>query len=485
MKKTILQNATYLFISNFAVRLLTALATILVARYLGTEQYGILSVGLAFGAVAGYFTDLGLTHTLIREGTKPNADIERLLGGALKLRLLFAACTTIVSVILIHLLYKDPILRNAVYYIVIPTVWGGALQGVGVAYFQMIEEMHYVAAIRIFSTVITSGFLLLGVLLQWPLYLLAIGYGMSSLMGGIVSTRLVMHRVPSIGGFHKGLLNNLMAFTLGGLLVMSIPQMSLLVLQRVTTLEEVGYFSAAYRIPGLLYQIPGTIAAAFYPRLFHLGAVNPNEHVKLSGRELKFMSIASGALVLPIAFYPDVVIKMLFGHDWVQGGSPVLAILAWVVVFQGINYPMADALTTKGLQSIRTTVLVVVTFLGVLAYITLGSRLGAIGGAVAALIVEGVMFLGYTVFNSQGWQILKIGLPTSMIALFLTTLLTIILKYLSISHWIGIVSAPILYIFLVVVIDPEVKAEIRRSCITLSQKLATIGKRIFDFIQGL
>ena len=138
---------------------------------------------------------------------------------------------------------------------------------------------------------------------------------------------------------------------------------------------------------------------------------------------------------------------------------------------------MADALTTKGLQSIRTTVLVVATFLGVLAYITLGSRLGAIGGAVAALIVEGVLFLGYTVFNSQGWQILKIGLPTSMIALFLTTLLTIILKYLSISHWIGIVSAPILYIFLVVVIDPEVKAEIKRSCITLSQKLATIGKK--------
>ena len=98
VKKTILENATYLFVGNFVVRLLTALATIFVARYLGAEQYGALSVGLAFGAVAGYFTDLGLTHTLIREGTKPNSDIKSLLGGAFKLRILFAATTTVVSV---------------------------------------------------------------------------------------------------------------------------------------------------------------------------------------------------------------------------------------------------------------------------------------------------------------------------------------------------------------------------------------------------
>ncbi|MDK2801599.1 MAG: hypothetical protein PWQ70_3218 [Clostridiales bacterium] len=477
MKKTILQNVTYLFISNFAVRLLTALATILVARYLGTEQYGILSIGLAFGAVAGYFTDLGLTHTLIREGTKPEADIGRLLGGALKLRLLFAAGTTIVSVIMVYWLYRDPVLRNAVYYIVIPTIWGGALQGVGVAYFQMIEEMNYVAAIRIFSGVVTAGFLLLGVVLKWPLYLLAIGYGMSSLIGGIVSTGLVLHRMPTIGGFHSGLLDNLMAFTLGGLLVMLLPQMSLLVLQRVTSLREVGYFSAAYRIPSLLYQIPGTIAAAFYPRLFHLGAINPSKHIELSGRELKFMSVVSGAIALPFVFYPDIVIKVLFGDDWVKGGSPVLAILAWVVVFQGINYPLADALSTRGFQSRRTGVLIIATALGVLSYMTLGSKLGAIGGAIAALIVEGILFLGYTIFNSQGLQILKNGLPTAIIALFLTTVSTIMLKYLSINTWVGIVWAPISYIILVVIIDPEVKTEIQRVYIALSEKLATIRKR--------
>lgn len=476
VKKTILENATYLFVGNVVVRLFTALATIFVARYLGAEQYGALSVGLAFGAVAGYFTDLGLTHTLIREGTKPNSDIKSLLGGAFKLRILFAATTTVVSVFLIYLLYSDPVLRSIVYFIVLPTIWGGALQGVGVAYFQMIEEMQYVAFIRILSGAATTLFLLTGVYLGWPVQPLALGYGLSSLVGGIISTGMVMRRVPSIKGFHTGLLNGLFAFTVGGLVAMLLPQMGPLVLERVATLQEVGYFSAVYRIPGLLYQIPGTLAAAFYPRLFRVGAVNPIEHVKLSGRELKFMSIIGGGLALPFALYPDVVIRILFGTDWVEGGSQILAILVWVVVLQSINYPLADALTTKGLQARRTAVLIVAGLLGILSYITLGSRLGALGGAVAAMIVEGVLFLGYTISNPQGWCILKIGLPGSLTALFLTFFIILFLKPLITHAWLGIILTFFLYTALIITIDDDVKIEIKHVYSILNGKLAVFKK---------
>lgn len=479
MRKTILQNATYLFIGNFGVRIFTALVSVIVARYLGIEQYGILSVGLAFGAIAGYFTDLGLTHTLIREGTKPGADanVAQLLGGAIKLRLIFATSTTFVSLILIYWLYKDPILRNTVFCISIPIIWGGALQGIGVAYFQMIEEMHYIAFIRVLSGMISAGFLLAGVFFNWSLYLLAMGYGLSSLVGGIVSTALVFRRVPGIRGFHLGLLNNLLAFTIGGLLVMFLPQMSMLVLQRVTTLKEVGYFSAAYRISILFYQIPGSIAAAFYPKLFQVGAVNHAMHARLSGRELKFTSIISGGLSIPFILCPDIVIKILFGVEWVEGAGRVLAILAWVIILQGINNPLADALTTKGLQNRRTGVIIMATFSGFLAYTYLGLKLGALGAAIAAVIVEGVLFLGYMISNSQGWYILKIGVSTSFIALLLTGLVVLLLKCIIANDWFGIVLAPFLYAILVATIDCEVKAEFRNAYTVLLEKYMSIRGR--------
>lgn len=244
----------------------------------------------------------------------------------------------------------------------------------------------------------------------------------------------------------------------------------------VGALQEVGYFSAVYRIPGLLYRIPGTLAAAFYPRLFRVGAVNPIEHVKLSGRELKFMSIIGGGLALPFALYPDVVIRILFGTDWVEGGSQILAILVWVVVLQSINYPLADALTTKGLQARRTAVLIVAGLLGILSYITLGSRLGALGGAVAAMIVEGVLFLGYTISNPQGWCILKIGLPGSLTALFLTFFIILFLKPLITHAWLGIILTFFLYTALIITIDDDVKIEIKHVYSILNRKLAVFKK---------
>lgn len=53
MNRKIFLNASYLFVSNVLVRFVSALATIIVARYLGAEEYGLLGVAIAIAAVAG------------------------------------------------------------------------------------------------------------------------------------------------------------------------------------------------------------------------------------------------------------------------------------------------------------------------------------------------------------------------------------------------------------------------------------------------
>ncbi|MBX6395654.1 MAG: oligosaccharide flippase family protein, partial [Alicyclobacillaceae bacterium] len=147
----ILKNASYLFASNVLVRLVSALAAILVARYLGARDYGILSVALAFSVVAGYFTDMGLSHTFIREGTKPGADLANLLAGFFKIRLLFGLVTAAASTVMVEVLYPDPYFRRILYWVVLPTIVGAALQGVGAGYFQVIQKMQYTALIRTVS----------------------------------------------------------------------------------------------------------------------------------------------------------------------------------------------------------------------------------------------------------------------------------------------------------------------------------------------
>lgn len=63
---TIVKNSIYLFFSHVLVRFVSGIATILVARSLGIDEYGLLSLAISITIISGFFTELGLTHTLIR-----------------------------------------------------------------------------------------------------------------------------------------------------------------------------------------------------------------------------------------------------------------------------------------------------------------------------------------------------------------------------------------------------------------------------------
>ncbi|NGY76365.1 oligosaccharide flippase family protein [Bacillus megaterium] len=42
----------------------------MLAQYLSAASYGRFSVALAFAMILGYFTDVGLSNTVLREGSK-------------------------------------------------------------------------------------------------------------------------------------------------------------------------------------------------------------------------------------------------------------------------------------------------------------------------------------------------------------------------------------------------------------------------------
>lgn len=452
-RKKIFLNASYLFVSNVLVRFVSALATIIVARYLGAEEYGLLGVAIAIAAVAGYFTDLGLTHTVIREATKPKADIKELMSSFFKIRLLLAGFMTILSLFLIQQLYSDAYFRYVIYWVVIPTIWGAALQGVGAVYFQVIQQMQYTALIRVISGVITAGTLFLGIFFYWPLTYLAPVYGLSSIPGGCVSLLLVVSRLGWFRGWNPSILKGLGSFTVGSFIVMLLPQLGPLLLERVTDLKQVGYFVAAYRIPSVLYQFPGTIAAAFYPVLFEYGNRRLNEeHYKLVKLELKVMSALGIAMALPFLTYPDWWIGILFGKEWMEA-IPVFQLLAVIVIFQSVNYPLADALTTLGWQKYRTIILIIALITSVFLYLLVGARWGAMGGAIVAITIDCILLLGFASFVPSGWYLLFSGTWRNVVVLFFVLGFACYLKRHDINSMLTMILIDLLYVSVLIMLD--------------------------------
>ncbi|MCA0999796.1 flippase [Bacillus thuringiensis] len=452
----ILKNASYLFVGNITVRFVLAIATILFARYVSPEDYGMFTTALAVSAVICYFTDAGLTHTFMREGTRSDANISVLISSYLRIRLILAIVISVLFAIFAQFFYPDAYLRAMVYWVVLPTMFGATLQGIGMAYFQVTERMQFTAIISVLQGVTAAAALLLGMSFQWSLMMVAAMYGVSSLVTGVIAFIMTIRYTEVHKGWDKGILDQLLIFTINGIIIMLLPQLGPIILEKVSTYNQVGFFGAASKIPAVLYQIPGVIAAAFYPRLFAFGnEKNIEEHRKLSSFELKLMSFLGMGISIPFIADPSFWIVSLLGEKYAPAGD-ALAILAFMVILQSINYPLADNLTTIGQQWKRATTMTIGLVVAIIGYIVLGSKYGMMGAAVAAILTEITLLIGFTLFIRKGIQLLVKGIIFNSLA-FLISYGIYRFTLSSLPPLVALTLTGILYGIIGVLIDPQIR----------------------------
>ncbi|MDA2450647.1 oligosaccharide flippase family protein [Bacillus cereus] len=452
----ILKNASYLFVGNITVRFVLAIATIFFARYVSPSDYGMFTTALAVSAVICYFTDAGLTHTFMREGTRSDANISVLISSYLRIRLILAIVISVLFAIFAQFFYPDAYLRAMVYWVVLPTMFGATLQGVGMAYFQVTERMQFTAIISVLQGVTAAAALLLGMSFQWSLMMVAAMYGVSSLVTGVIAFIMTIRYTEVHKGWDKGILDQLLIFTINGIIIMLLPQLGPIILEKVSTYKQVGFFGAASKIPAVLYQIPGVIAAAFYPRLFAFGnEKNIEEHRKLSSFELKLMSFLGMGISIPFIADPSFWIVSLLGEKYAPAGD-ALAILAFMVILQSINYPLADNLTTIGQQWKRATTMTIGLVVAIIGYIVLGSKYGMMGAAAAAIITEITLLIGFTLFIRKGMQLLVKGIIFNSLA-FIISYGIYRIALINLPPLVALTLTGILYGIIGIVIDPQIR----------------------------
>ncbi|BAR80939.1 oligosaccharide flippase family protein [Bacillus cereus group sp. MYBK249-1] len=452
----ILKNASYLFVGNITVRFVLAIATIFFARYVSPSDYGMFTTALAVSAVICYFTDAGLTHTFMREGTRSDANISVLISSYLRIRLILAIVISVLFAIFAQFFYPDAYLRTMVYWVVLPTMFGATLQGVGMAYFQVTERMQFTAIISVLQGVTAAAALLLGMSFQWSLMMVAAMYGVSSLVTGVIAFIMTIRYTKVHKGWDKGILDQLLIFTINGIIIMLLPQLGPIILEKVSTYNQVGFFGAASKIPAVLYQIPGVIAAAFYPRLFAFGnEKNIEEHRKLSSFELKLMSFLGMGISIPFIADPSFWIVSLLGEEYAPAGD-ALAILAFMVILQSINYPLADNLTTIGQQWKRATTMTIGLVVAIIGYIVLGSKYGMMGAAAAAILTEITLLIGFTLFIRKGMQLLVKGIIFNSLA-FIISYGIYRIALINLPPLIALTLTGILYGIIGIGIDPQIR----------------------------
>ncbi|NGY83008.1 hypothetical protein F6Y03_16545 [Bacillus megaterium] len=125
-----------------------------------------------------------------------------------------------------------------------------------------------------------------------------------------------------------------------------------------------------------------------------------------------------------------------------------------MLIFQGLSVALADGLTTKGLQGRRTGVQLVAVVSGIAFYYFLSSAYSVMGAVYAALLIEGILFIGCWLCNPERVIIMHKTFPI-FVCLFGSTIVLTTLLFS--QHPFIALCVNMLLVLLLTLLDREIR----------------------------
>jgi polysaccharide transporter, PST family len=357
------------------------------SRYLGPRQFGEYALVFAYVATfSGIFNDWGLGTVCLRELSRRPAERARLASSAASLQAAIALATYVLMVASLAVLrYPTPV-KQAI------TIYGLSLLllplDVLALPFQADLRMARLVAPALTGNLLIFALSMSVVLLHGPLLALVL----ASLIGVVtqyawiswLSLRLLGFAPrPTTAGWR---LLGSEAWPLGlSTIVSTALQQGPLLALSFFSVEAVGLFNAANKIPQQLFIVPLAVRATTFPLISQSWVQDRPRFT----RQLALLIKGSLLLSIPIAIFGAGIagpaIGLIFGNPFAGAAVPfTLLLITFAFMFPGIL--VGEALIAAGFQRLNLAVLAGSVPLLILLCVLLVPRGGATGAALAALL---------------------------------------------------------------------------------------------------
>ncbi len=418
--KTIVKGAGIFIVGTIISRVLTYITRIFIARYFGSEDYGLFNLGLSIIGFSLVFClvglPLGVRRYIAYHYTKGENSIVK---GVIILSLLISGGISVVVSGLIFLL-SDEISESVFHYpafgyalkIFAISIPFAALNQILISVFIGFKKLKYmVYTDRILSNFFKLIFILIFGLLGYGIVGLAMGNTLGLLLTFFVALYFLEKKVFSLKTNIKPI------FLKKELIFFSIPLMlsSLMnsILARVDTLmlgyfrsaREVGIYNAAIPTSQLLYMVTSSLGMLLIPVLTELYAKNQKDSLKTVYKTVvKWAVYLNLPIFLIISIFSKQVLNIMFGSEYMSGYL-ALSILSIGFFVNTISFG-ADSLLA---MAKKTPAIFMASFIASTLNIILNFSLIPFYGIVGAAIATSSSYLAYsTVLIIYSWY--KIGI---------------------------------------------------------------------------
>ncbi len=448
--KSIFKNTSWMTVSQAVTSLCAFIWTIIIARYLGVSDYGIISFAISFTALTIIIMDLGMSTYATRELSRDKNQISKYVNNILPFKILLSIALFLISWVILYLMGYD-VLTIEVTLIFTIEMFFMSMVNFFNGIFQAFEELKYQAM----GTILNSGLLLVGILITIGLNLGVIAIAGSYTVAYLIFLIfMIIKFVQKFGvpgfefdlSFWKDTVIKSAPFGLTNFFYTIYFSIDIVMLSYLSGDYATGLYKSAYNIINVFTTFYVVYQFTIFPVMSKF-FVESKDLLKVSYEQsVKYLLL----IILPISIYALLyarpIIELIYSTQYSLASVP-MQILIWTVAFLFVNGAASVLLNAVDKEFTVTKIYIVAAVFNVILNSIMIPNFGYNGAAIATVLSE-ILICGLTTYCiiktdfKPDWNLLK----TVFKLIISTIVLGIVLYYVNINMWLAIPIGFVVYV---------------------------------------
>ena len=367
-----------------------------VARYLGPEQFGLLSYAQSFVFLFTAVATLGLDNIVVRELVKDSAQHNVLLGTTFVLKLIGSLCILPLLWVGVQFSSNDSYTNLLIFIIASGTIF----QSFNVIefYYQSAVLSKYVAFANTITLAISSIIKVILILNQASILAFVIVgvFDTVILSLGLIyfywqKTHYSLREWQFDRVVAKRLLKDSWPLAIAGLMFVTYSRVDQVMLQYFINNEAVGIYAASQKIVEVFYFLPLILTRVFFPAIVNAKEYSIEVYKSRLNKIFLFLVLLSLLIAIIVNINAKIITINLYGKGFV-GTSEILAWQIWSVLLISIGYINGLWLISENKQVILMKNYTYAAFLNIIMNYFFISAYGVIGAVYASIVSQALVY---------------------------------------------------------------------------------------------
>lgn len=452
--QTIFKNFSWLLVSQIITTICAFVWTVLIARYLGVSDYGIMNFAVSFTGIIALTMDFGISTHIIRHIATDYDSAPKYLGNAIPLKSVFSFFTMLLALIILILLRCDEFTIQITLLFTLERIFMSMI-GLFNGSLQAVEEGKYQAIGNTLLNTLLLIFILISIFCNFGLYGITLAYLIANLIVVIFQYFAVKKRVskPKFEldrDFCKKITLYSIPFALTSFFSIIYSSIDMVMLTHMVSSYANGIYSAAYKLISVFSTFFGVYSAVIFPVMSRFYKNEKNLLTISFEKSIKYLLLIVIPLSFSIIVYSQDIIILFFGREYLAASS-VLNILLWTISLSFIDGVSMNLLNASHKEKYVTITFTIAAIFNTILNIFIIPKYSYNGAAITTVVSELLICFLFL------YSIYKLGVrPNKKIYLdlFKIFIASVILYYsllvLNLNMWVALPVGIIIYFVIII-----------------------------------